>query len=911
MAPRPHSLLEVSAGLTGGKPTPKTALMRSGLELKNERFLSCSQFVPRPGFGQKGRRIVLNSNHFAVDFNHKKVIYRYLVTIERLPQAFKLSASGDERRRFRKLSESMCHKIVKKAIDENQSYAKLFYNTTPVYDGSQSMFTCGPLIGVASDGKPTRILVEVTDEQAIDGQFAVIIKFTGNTISLNALKLYFDKKTNTIPFEHIQILNIVLRQGLVGSKVTIGQSLFNPAAYDKRIPIGGGKQLAYGIYQSLRPCISGAQLVVDRTCTAFWMSGSVEDFIRSMFPFKESETLMRYKWNDFERKRIERELKGLFIEVTHLRFHKKYKIHAISRESAQDIYFDFIKRGRRGEKLFEGNVSVAQYYKQEYQELKTPYLPCIVVRSGPRPTYFPLEVCKLVTDQHVKKALPSLQKAEMIRICASTQPKERFEIIEKAAKDVALNPKCLRYLNEFSVKVSTRPIGLSARVLDAPVLLEKNGKQCQPRDGKWRIGQFFKCVDVKKWIVVNLANLDDYQISNFIDTIKKYGQQMGMNVDEPLCRVKMTYQRGMLRDKLFDRAQEKYGSVELFVFLGIDSDECYYEIKKCGDIDIGLSTQCIRKQNVLRMNQSLATNILLKINTKLGGENMCVARLPPLLALKKTLVIGADVAHPSPSDKLCASVAAVVGNIDANCVKHYATVNVQHRYREEIINELDLLVNELLREYERQNGELPEEIIFYRDGVSEGQFMYVMDFEIRKIKRAFQALKVGYNPKLTFIVVQKRHHTRFIPDDEKDGVGRGKNIPPGTIVDNVVVHPTDFDFFLCSHEGIQGTSRPSHYYVLYDENRFGADELHELTYYLCHTYARCTRSVSIPSPVYYAHLAAHRARGHINGSSGDSDSGSSGGSPNVRLSKRIVPNFENLSQKINVRLDRKSSMYFC
>jgi eukaryotic translation initiation factor 2C len=130
--------------------------------------------------------------------------------------------------------------------------------------------------------------------------------------------------------------------------------------------------------------------------------------------------------------------------------------------------------------------------------------------------------------------------------------------------------------------------------------------------------------------------------------------------------------------------------VNLFVFLGIESDECYYEIKKCGDIDIGLTTQCIRKHNVLRMNQSLATNILLKINTKMGGENLCLATLPPIVGNKRVVVIGADVAHPSPSDKLCASVAAVVGNIDANCIKHYATVKVQHRYREEIINELDV-----------------------------------------------------------------------------------------------------------------------------------------------------------------------------------------------------------------------------
>ena len=73
-----------------------------------------------------------------------------------------------------------------------------------------------------------------------------------------------------------------------------------------------------------------------------------------------------------------------------------------------------------------------------------------------------------------------------------------------------------------------------------------------------------------------------------------------------------------------------------------------------------------------------------------------------------------------------------------------------------------------------------------------------------------------------------------------------------------ITHPTEFDFYLCSHQGIQGTSRPSHYHVLWDDNHFDADELQQLTFQLCHTYVRCTRSVSIPAPAYYAHLVAFR-----------------------------------------------------
>lgn len=168
----------------------------------------------------------------------------------------------------------------------------------------------------------------------------------------------------------------------------------------------------------------------------------------------------------------------------------------------------------------------------------------------------------------------------------------------------------------------------------------------------------------------------------------------------------------------------------------------------------------------------------------------------------------------------------------------------------------------LLVKFREGSKILPHRILFYRDGVSEGQFAQVLQCELSALKAACREIDPNYAPTITFILVQKRHHTRFFVAQQQDG-DRSGNIPAGTVVDTTVCHPNQFDFFLCSHGGIQGTSRPTHYHVVYDDHHFNADELQNLSYQLCYTFARCTRSVSVVTPAYYAHLVAFRARFHF------------------------------------------------
>lgn len=55
----------------------------------------------------------------------------------------------------------------------------------------------------------------------------------------------------------------------------------------------------------------------------------------------------------------------------------------------------------------------------------------------------------------------------------------------------------------------------------------------------------------------------------------------------------------------------------------------------------------------------------------------------------------------------------------------------------------------------------------------------------------------------------------------------------------------------------EGTTTPSHYIVIEDENNFEPDILQKLTYKLCFLYYNWPGTVRVPAPCQYAHKLAY------------------------------------------------------
>ncbi|KAI4623607.1 hypothetical protein J4E80_003418 [Alternaria sp. BMP 0032] len=325
--------------------------------------------------------------------------------------------------------------------------------------------------------------------------------------------------------------------------------------------------------------------------------------------------------------------------------------------------------------------------------------------------------------------------------------------------------------------------------------------------------------------------------------------------------------------------QAKESEAELAVLLLQNFDRsAYSEFKNLADRKYGLRSLCLAKP-ALFSNSKYMSNVAQKINIKFGGVNSYVAKVKSFLETK-TLVLGADLVHP-PAGALedTPSIACMVGSIDnhGGCFPGSARLQSKDRDDREIIDEENIMsmVKERIKAWRVDKGGLfPLNIIYYRDGVSEGHYQKVVSVELKAIRRAWREAQAATNTillrgdkdvKLTALVGVKRHHTRFYPMTDKDADTEwgNNNCLPGTYVDRVVTSPYYRDFYLQSHSGVKGTARPTHYFMLADgkiPNCTTIDQLRTLTHSLCYTYCRATGGISYAAPTYYADRLCDRAR---------------------------------------------------
>lgn len=501
------------------------------------------------------------------------------------------------------------------------------------------------------------------------------------------------------------------------------------------------------------------------------------------------------------------------------------------------------------------NITYIQYYQQKYNiTIREPQQPMIIHKSKGRELragqaeliYLVPELCFLtgLTDEmranfRLMKALGDITRVPP-RDIMSKLVTFRKRIENSAAKDV-FKPWDLA-LDRDLVKVQGHILQPETIVLGADARGPFHGGPEADWTKHMRSNSLFRSCALDRWALVT-TNFMQQDTRQFVGLIQKAANGMKMRVSIP-------------REFIIpnDRAQtyalelEKILSSETYtlVMCIIPSNQAdrYNAIKRKCAIDRATPSQVIVKKNLnSKGSMSIATKVAVQLLCKIGGAPWTVE-----VPMKGMMVLGFDVTHDT--DLKGSSYGALVASMDPSLSSWFSVVS-PHRTGNELSDDIASNITQALQAYKERNQAYPKALVFYRDGVGEGQINQLVEHELNHIQNAIAEAKIyeaGKIP-LSFVIVTKRIHSRIMTD--------AGNPPPGSVVDDTITCPERYDFFLVSQSVRQGTVTPTYYNVVHDTNpSINPERLQRLTYKLCHLYYNWSGTVRVPAPCQYAHKLA-------------------------------------------------------
>ncbi|KAJ7500499.1 argonaute-like protein [Mycena galericulata] len=804
--------------------------------------------VRRPAYGSSGKPIPIAVNSFTTEIPDGS-IYHY---------------------------DAMNMRIIK-ALQDHVA-PRIFADTRVVFDGRKNLFA--PIeLDLGGDSREFDVSLSAPSADRPPRIYKVRLTYAAkiNTEVLHRFIQGKQSQDNAVSTA-LMALNVVIRMDPSQRFPIKGRSFFTPT---ETKAIGSGLVLWRGYFQSIRPALGRMLINVDISTGVMYQPGPLIDVCMSFLGIRDPRMLSA-RMPDRQRLLLQRFIAGIRVQTRDAAAaaagavagppRPPRVVRKLSKEGADGV--TFVMRGG-------GSMTVADYFRRiSGRALQFPNLLCVEVGQG---ALIPLELCTVLPGQLVRKEVPDDKKTELVEF-ATMRPKERLESIRRGLTVLAYGQS--EYVRKFGLQVDSNLLTTTARVLQAPRLkygatANPSASTVNPNNGSWNMAdkRFFRPATIAAWVLIIFERQDRFnpQVAEEVGTSFVAGcRSTGMIVTNPNPIVRWVNGQGNIPQDLQAAgaacaAEKKVAPTLFVVVLPEGGNDLYTIVKHWGDVKRGVATQCLKSRKCTRAKIQFWANVALKVNVKLGGINVITDPTQGAILSdphNPTVVMGADVMHPGAGTTGRPSFAAVVSSVDSNAAKYVATQRVQAS-RQELISDLQEMTEYLLQKYMsyREHAEkvdpskrAPKRLIFYRDGVSEGQFQQVLDQELPLIRAACLQLKI--KPTITLVVVGKRHHVRFFPTNERDA-DRSGNCPAGTVVDRDVGHPTEFDFYLQSHGGLLGTSRPAHYSVLYDENNLTADTMQALSFALCHVYAGSTRSVSIPAPVYYADTVCARAKIHF------------------------------------------------
>ncbi|KAI9122436.1 hypothetical protein K1719_006276 [Acacia pycnantha] len=796
----------------------------------------------------------LRVNHFPIRFNPDAMLMHYNVDVKRTS-----SITVDQPQRISKSDLSRIRETLF-STDNRLLLEKI------VYDGDKNIFSAVRL-------PETTFTVPISASNSYKVTLTLV-----KELEYNKLSQYLNKESMSVPRDILQGMDIVFKENPAKRTIVVGRSFYPSNSLQLDQDLGNGIIALQGFQHSLKPTSRGLSLCLDSSILSFRKPMPVLDFLSDcIYGFRDEESecfwirvnerIQGFSNREYEHlwNRVTTELIGLKVNVTHRSTRQKYTIVGLSDHDTGDITFPLKDPEGRSEQ-----VSILKYFWDKHKkDIAHKNIPCLDFGEG---VLVPMEFCILVEGQRYPKENLDKNASKTLKHMSLAPPKDRQRAIQNMVKS-SDGPCGGSIIRNFGMEVSTTMTAVLGRIIEPPNL-KLGGRNGQIMTVKLHLDKcqwdlvgksVMKGNPVERWDIIDFTSSELFNLrlrrEEFIHNLQEKFKSLGIDMNYPKVR---GYSMNQLESHdslsaLLEKFVKDFGPLQFILCVMSEQHRGYKTLKWISETKVGIVTQCCLTNTVNGGKDQNLTNLALKINAKLGGSNFELENRLPSFAGddEHVMFIGVNVNHPAAGDVNSPSITAVVGTINWPAANRYvARISPQPHRQEQILN-FGTICLELVDCYKRFNKVRPEKIVIFRDGVSEGQFGMVLNEELQDLKSVFE--NAEYTPTITLVVAQKRHQTRLFPEKQELPLG---NVWPGTVVDTKVVHPFEFDFYLCSHYGSLGTSKPTHYHVLWDEHKFTSGDIQKLIYYMCFTFARCTKPVSLVPPVYYADLVAHRGRAY-------------------------------------------------
>ncbi|KAK8173518.1 Piwi domain-containing protein [Phyllosticta citrichinensis] len=540
-----------------------------------------------------------------------------------------------------------------------------------------------------------------------------------------------------------------------------------------------------------------------------------------------------------------------------------------------------------------------QHFHATLNRFRKPHLPCANIgkpkdRSGndDKAVWVPPEYLEIDRKEVYKGVITPEHLKNIIKV-ACRKPAENANLIYKEGMNLLGIRGDKALFGKIGLKLGNNLIQIEGRLLPAPKVIYAGNRPANVRNAGWNLAntKFSKPASVPglEVMVINQQGQPPPRVNapQLWDAMQRALSGHGMNVQRPkdnqVREIRLPSLRQDFRKELRGNSAHLARNPPrmLLVVLPSPSVDLYAALKKWADCKWGTRTVAALPKHFSKgpPHPQTLSNLAMKFNLKCGGTNQALdyksefRKLFTPQGMVNTLILGADVTHPGAgSCHGCPSIAAVVGSVDDQFSNMPGSMRLQAS-RQEDIEDMAGMAKERITAFATKNGRLPSNILMFRDGVSDGQFPIIERKEASAIRVAWDQLAseakrngkatVPKELKLSFYIVSKRHHSRFFASNESQIYNDKGNIKPGLVIDRVVTLPKRCNFFLQSHDALQGTAKPAHYIEIVNEIGFVADEIEQIAHGLCYTYARATKAVSYCAPAYYADRLCERGRHYL------------------------------------------------